>query len=58
MTDDHTFAKLLELYQDRKALTAQIVELTGENIKLRRRVLELEVALDNWLSCTAEETSQ
>ena len=57
MTDDHTFTDLLQRYQDRKAL-AQIVELTGENIALRRRVLELEVALDNWLACTAGETAQ
>lgn len=58
MPDEHGLAPMLEQYCDRKALVSQIVELTGENIALRRRILELEVALDNWLGCTAGETAQ
>lgn len=42
MTDDHTYTTLLQRYQDRRALVAQIVELAGENIGLRKRITGLE----------------
>jgi hypothetical protein len=61
MTDD-TFTKLIEQYQDRKHLIAQVLELSAENIALRKRVdalareLHLEkIHLDALLACTMPE---
>ena len=63
---DGTFTKLLQQYQDRRALIRQICELTGENILLRKRVVAVErelsiekIHLDALLACTMPwETAQ